>query len=340
MALTIRDIATKCGVSVATVSRVMNGSSLVKPETKKKVLKIIKDNNYQPNLLARAFSKSKSDTIGIIVSPETNIFIDYYAEMLRGVESACRVYNYDLLLRMSAPSSRDAYHQYYEMKKCDGLIVIAPTLNDPGIKNLEKKDIPMVLINAVSPSISYVDVDNVNGAFKGVEHLIKLGHRRIGIINGVMEGINSQDRFKGYQLALTKHNIPVEEKYITYGDYRQESGIACMKQLLSAGPRPTAVFSSNDLMAIGALKAAKEAGLDVPKDISVVGFDDLVLAAISDPPLTSVHQPIFDIGKEAVRILVNQMEHNRKIVQNVVLDTELVVRDSTAEASAERSLNV
>ncbi|MFH1368037.1 MAG: LacI family DNA-binding transcriptional regulator [Elusimicrobiota bacterium] len=331
MSLTIRDIAQKSGVSVATVSRVINGSELVRPETKKKVLKVIKEHNYQPNMLARAFSKSKSETIGLIVPPETHIFSDYFAEMLRGIENAARLYNYDLLLKISTPASRDSYHQYYEMKKCDGLLLIAPVMNDLGLKNLEKKDIPMVLINCVSTQISYVDVDNVDGAFKAVEHLVKRGHKRIGIINGIIEGVNAQDRYKGYQLALMKYHIPEDKELITYGKYSQQSGIDAMQKLMSLDNKPTAVFAANDLMAIGAIKVIKDAGLAVPKDIAVVGYDDLILAAISDPPLTSIHQPIFDVGKEAVRLLVDQMDKGQKSVQKVVLETELVVRQSSGD---------
>lgn len=326
MALTIRDIASKSGVSVATVSRVINESDLVRPDTKKKVLKVIKENNYHPNLLARAFSKSKSETIGLIIPPESNMFSDFFAEMLRGIESAARMYNFDLLLKTSNPSN---YHQYFEMKKCDGLLLITPILNDPGIRMLEKKDFPMVLINSVSNNISYVDVDNVNGACKAVEHLVKLGHRRIGIINGILEGANGQDRFRGYKFALDKYSIPKDKELIKNGDYSQASGMLMMKELLSLADRPTAVFVANDLMATGALKVIKEAGLQVPKDIAVVGYDDLVLAEISVPPLTSVRQPIFDLGKEAVRLLVAQMEQGKKSLQKIVLETELIVREST-----------
>lgn len=326
MAITIRDIAQKSGVSVATVSRVINGSELVKPETKKRVLQAIKENNYHPNLLARAFSKSKSDTIALIIPPQSNMFSDFFAEMLRGIESAARLYNYDLLLKTSNPSN---YHQYFEMKKCDGLLVITPVLNDHGVKMLEKKDFPMVLINSVSNNISYVDVDNVNGAFKAVEHLLKLGHKRIGIINGILEGANGLDRFRGYKLALDKYTVPEDKDLIKYGDYSQESGILAMQQMLALPNRPTAVFCANDLMAIGALKVIKESGLSVPGDIAVVGYDDLVLAEISVPRLTSVHQPIFDLGKEAVRLLVSQIEQGQKSLNKVVLETELVVREST-----------
>lgn len=326
MALTIRDIASKSGVSVATVSRVINESELVRSETKKKVLKVIKENNYTPNLLARAFSKSKSETIGLIIPPESNMFSDFFAEMLRGIESAARMYNFDLLLKTSNPSN---YHQYFEMKKCDGLLLITPVLDDPGIRMLEKKDFPMVLINSVSNHISYVDVDNVNGAFKAVEHLAKMGHKRIGIINGILEGANGQDRFRGYKFALDKYNIPQDKDLIKLGDYSTGSGMLKMNELLALPNRPTAVFVANDLMAIGALRVIKEAGLQVPKDMAVVGYDDLVLAEISVPPLTSVRQPIFDLGKEAVRLLVSQMEQGKKSLQKVVLETELIVRESS-----------
>ena len=144
-----------------------------------------------------------------------------------------------------------------------------------------------------------------------------------------MEGINAQDRFRGYKLALAKYNIPENEKFITYGDYGQRSGVEAMSRFLALEERPTAVFAANDLMAMGAIKAIKDARLEIPRDVAVVGFDDLLLASISDPPMTSVHQPIFDVGKEAVRLLVGQMQNNQKLVQKVVLDTELIIREST-----------
>jgi len=330
---TIRDVAREAHVSTATISRVMNNSPLVKEETKRHVMQVVRELDYEPNIIARGLVVRKTHTLGLIVSPATHLFSAYYfTEVLRGVESASNIHGYGLLLNVPRmEQTRISYAHLYEQSKADGVIILAPPSDDEGIKRLVERKTPAVLIGGFVEGLSSVRVNNVDSAFSVVEHLISLGHRRIAMVNGIMSGIDAQERFRGYQLALAKHGIEMDDGLVGYGEYDQEKGFEVTMKLFSNRPQPTAMFCANDLMALGAVKAIREYGYDCPEDVSVVGFDDMEAAAYFHPPLTTVRQPLFDIGREATTILINQIEKKVTEPQTVILKSELIIRGSTAK---------
>jgi DNA-binding LacI/PurR family transcriptional regulator len=336
MGITINELADKCGVSTATVSRVLNNSALVREDTRQKVLYEIKASNYQPNLMARALSRNRTDTIGFFIPPETGLFSsDYFAGVIHGMGDAARIHRFDLLLSIPPEGVPYSYSQAWEMKRCDGVLLIAPLKNDPNLVKLIDMKIPIVLINATSDHFSCVDVDNVAGASRAVERLIALGHRRIAAINGLMQGTNGLDRFAGYRKALELHSINFDPELVVEGDYEQAGGYRAMRQLLALHRRPTALFAANDNMAHGALMALREAKLKVPEDVAVIGFDDLHIASLSTPRLTTVRQPLYQLGKAAVSLLSERISDPSAKPRKIIIEPELVLRESCDPARRE-----
>ncbi len=336
MSITINELADKCGVSTATVSRVLNNSTLVREDTRKRVLDEIRSSNYQPNLMARALSRNRTDTIGLFIPPETVLFSsDYFAGIIHGMGDAARIHRFDLLLSIPPEGVPYSYSQAWEMKRCDGVLLIAPLKNDPNLARLKDMNIPLVLINTTSDDFSCVDVDNVSGAYRAVERLIALGHRRVAIINGLLQGTNGMDRFTGYRNALKAHNINFDTDLVTEGDYDQASGYRAMRKLLALQKRPTALFAANDNMAHGALMAIRDARLKVPEDIAVIGFDDLHIASLSTPRLTTMRQPLYQLGKAAVSLLSERISDVKAKPRKIIIEPDLIVRESCDPARRE-----
>jgi len=341
VSVTINEIADKCGVSTATVSRVLNNSTLVREDTRQRVLREIKVNNYQPNLMARALSKNRTETLGLCIPPETVLFSsDYFAGIIQGVGDGARFHHFDLLFNIPPAGIPYSYSQSWEMKRCDGVLLIAPLKDDPNLAKLVDMNIPIVLINTVSENFSCVDIDNVAGAYRAVERLISLGHRRIAVINGLMQGTNGLDRFKGYRDALRARDIPFDPELVAEGDYDQASGCRAMRKLLTLPKPPTALFAANDNMAHGALMAIREANLKVPGDIAVIGFDDLHIASLSTPRLTTIRQPLYQLGKAAVGLLVERIKARTDRPRKIIIEPELVIRESCDPfVTARREIN-
>jgi DNA-binding LacI/PurR family transcriptional regulator len=333
MSSTIREVAKKAKVSVATVSRVLNDSPLVKTDTREHVLKIVRELGYFPNVFARGLSKNKTEIIGLVVPPSPFLFSAYYFnEILRGVEFEASKNNYRLLISVDQSGfEKSQVANLFNQRQVDGLIIVAIPLDALEKSGLEKRKIPLVLISTHSPQFNCVYADNIEGAVCATQHLIGLGHRRIAIINGVMSGSDAQERFKGYKEALVKNNIEYRQELVRVGNFRQEEAYKAMEELLGLKPPPTAIFAANDLMAIGAMKAIKEKGMHIPQDISIVGFDDIDLASFIDPPLTTIRQPMFDIGKVAVESLIDIMDKKQAKTVQKALKTELVIRESTTK---------
>ena len=333
MAKTIKEVARKARVSVATVSRVLNNSPLVKADTRRKVLKIVKELEYFPNVFARGLSKNKTEIIGLVVPPSPFLFSAYFFnEILRGVEFTVSRNNYKLLLNVDQSGfEKNGVATLFDQRQVDGVIIVAMPLDALAKTGLKDKKFPLVLIGTHAPKFNCVYADNINGAFSATRHLIDLGHRRIAIINGVMNGSDGQERFRGYKKALLRNNIEYRQELVGVGNFRQEDAYKSMKDLLHLKPLPTAVFIANDLMAIGAMKAVREKGLRVPNDVSIVGFDDIDLATFVDPPLTTIRQPMFDIGRVAVENLITLIDKKESKHTQRVLKTKLIIRESTAK---------
>lgn len=333
MSATIQDVAKKARVSVTTVSRVLNGSLAVRPQTKEWVLRVVKELGYSPNLLARSLKNRTSHTIGLVVD---NIANPFFAEMAKGIEDLAGSKGYSLFLCNTDQSfSRGLNHLAVLQKRgVDGIIYASIGLDAEGvlparIRALQKDGVATVLVGQQAPGqeSNVIRTDDEAGADQAGAHLIGLGHRRIAYVGGPDTFINRL-RQKGFERACREHGLAIDPGLMVTSNFRVEGGLTATKALLSTPERPTAVFLANDLMAIGAVQAAKEAGLRVPQDLAVVGFDDISLASYLDPPLTTVRMPKYELGRQAVAKLL-QIMAGASPGGEVILATELVVRRSS-----------
>ncbi|MBM4467242.1 MAG: LacI family transcriptional regulator [Chloroflexi bacterium] len=338
MSPTLEEVAQLAGVSRSTVSRVVNDHPNVRPEVREQVWEVIRQVGYQPHAVARSLVTSRSHVIGMII-PEavTTLFTDpFFPLLLRGATEACNSHQYQLMLSlfMANTDRQEIYQRILRSGYLDGAIVASASLDDPLIPNLLRDQIPFVSVGRrPNERIHYVDADNINGARMAVEHLIRLGHRRIATITGPLHMIAGQDRLSGYRQALEARGIPVEEGMIVEGDFTESGGTAAMQRLLPASP--SAVFVASDTMAVGALKALRQANRRVPQDIALVSFDDIPIASAIEPALTTVRQGIEQMGSMAVEVLLSVLEASSEEetpAQRIVLPTELVIRASCGSA--------
>jgi LacI family transcriptional regulator, repressor for deo operon, udp, cdd, tsx, nupC, and nupG len=324
----IVDVAKIANVSTATVSRVISNSGPVKKDTAQKVLAAIEKLNYQPNILARQLRRSETKTILVIVPDIANPF---FIGVLRGLEEIAIKHGYQVLLGDSCNSNEreDGYLNLLQQKKADGMILLTANIDQQIVEEFAK-EYPVVLAceymeGSLIPTVS---IDNISSARKATEHLISLGHKRIGFISGPLHGVLGRDRLKGYQQAMMRHCLPVESILIQEGDFTYESGYNLMLKYLAFNIPPTAVFAANDEMAFGAIKAVKSKGLSVPKDLAIVGFDDIKFASIFEPALTTISQPKYEIGKNAMELLIKLINKEDLIKTQIMLDDHLVIRET------------
>ncbi|KKI93163.1 LacI family transcriptional regulator [Bacillus sp. SA1-12] len=333
---TIKDIAKVAGVSVTTVSRALNGYSDVSESTREKIIAVSKQLNYSPNTLARSLVMNKSKTIGLLVSDMTkqsrkdNLIF----EVLRGLNQFSAETDYDLVL-FSTDSTRQrekTYSQLCRERRVDGAIIQGIKTDDPYLQEVVNSDIPCVLIDIPieSETVGHVTTDNVLGATKAVNHLLELGHRQIAMVNGHEFAFVSQKRLEGFKLALQEANVPLREEWIINGAFEEEIAEEKVYQLLKTNPEITALFCASDLMAIGAIRAVKRLGLSIPDQISIVGYDNILLSSYISPPLTTIAQSIYEMGYEAGKLLIEILEE-KTISHKKILETNLVVRETTAQ---------
>lgn len=333
MGLTINNIAKLANVSRTTVSRVLNNKSDVNAETRERVLEIISKYDYHPSVLAKGAITKKSYSIGLIIPYGYNsIYINpFNSEVIRGITTEAEVHGYYLLM-CSCTENKD-YVSIFDEKRVEGFIILSPNaLNEELFVKFDKANIPYAATAKIpgNKSLDYVDVDNVYGASLAVEHLISLGHRKIATITGPKLLLSHYDRLDGYKLALLRNNIACREDYIKFGDNTIGSGYEAAKELMELNNPPTAIFAAGDIMAIGTIKALHEKNINVPRDVSVVGFDDIFLAEHTDPPLTTMRQPIGRKGSLACEMLINIIE-NKEYKEEQILPVELVIRSSTGK---------
>lgn len=329
--VTILDVARESGVSYSTVSRVLNGYGALKESTRAKVLSAAEKLGYVANIKARSLAGGKTRFVGILVPGLDNAYI---SEIVSGVDQELARSGYDMMLYTTHryAGKESIYVKTIANGLVDGLLLIVPLNLRAYLDALPSSDFPHVLIDQIDPEHKCTTVDSTNwqGAYDAVTYLIGLGHRRIGFISGTL-GLNSAiERLDGYRAALRHHQIPYDESLIITGDYLPQGGYAATKILLALPERPTAIFASNDLSAFGALDAIHEARLRIPEDISVIGFDDIPHASLVFPRLTTVRQPLVQIGQTAVRLLLEKFENPAVVARRVTLSTELVIRDSCA----------
>lgn len=329
---TITDVARKAGVSTSTVSHVINETRYVSDEVKQRVRTAMKDLHYQPNVIARSLRTRETQTVGVVVSDITNPF---FTSIVRAIEDEVLKQGYNIILcdTDEKPEREQVYLRLLMGRRVDGLIVAPSSGNADLLQLAIESGYPTVLLDRSIPGLD-ADVvlsDNEGGAFDAVSYLIGIGHRRIGIIAGRLEVSTGADRMAGYVRAIKAHGIPVDESLIEVAQFKREIAYEKTREMLARSEPPTALFVCNNAMTAGAMAAIKAAGKKVPKDISVVGFDDSEWAALMDPPLTVVAQPIVELGTRAAQLLMRRISGGRvKTPRAIVLKPELIVRGSCA----------
>lgn len=326
---TIRDVAKRAGVSIATVSRVLNGGPhSIREETRRRVREVIAQLDYRPNALARGLLSRRSGTLGLLVPDIAN---PYYADILRGIEDTVRPEGYSVIICNTdrQPQKADQYLALLREKQCDGIIFAGGGMEGGHrLPSLATLGIKVVLIGRHEIDLPSVTVDNQGGARAATCHLVAQGHRVVAFVGGPRESTTTQDRQAGFESALAESGIRLDPRHIRYGDLRPEGGYEAMRQLLGLPERPTAVLVANDLMAIGAIKAIRDAELRAPDDVALVGFDDIPIASYVDPPLTTVKVPMYELGARAARLMLGLLRGGGTPLAET-LATPLVVRGSS-----------
>ncbi|MCA9872912.1 MAG: LacI family DNA-binding transcriptional regulator [Ardenticatenaceae bacterium] len=335
MAVTLKDIAREVGVSVTTVSRGLAGYDDVAAETRERIQEVADQLGYHPNLTARRLQKQRTDTLGFIMPTFGPRFSDpFFSEFLAGIGNEAAGYGYDLLVSTHAPDSdreREAYARAVRGGWVDGLIVVRTRENDERIETLCAHEFPFVAFGRTDCNCDfpYVDEDGAAGMRLIVQHFIDLGHRRIGFIApppGLMFG---RYRLRSFLSTMAANNLETPPDLVVEGDMTQRGGAEVVERLLNLAERPTAVIAGNDLMAIGALNRIQQRGLRVGQDLAVAGFDDIPLSAYTTPPLTTIHQPIYDIGRRTCAMLIEIINGRPPANPHILLTPELVVRESS-----------
>ncbi|QRN84027.1 LacI family DNA-binding transcriptional regulator [Chloroflexota bacterium] len=329
MAITLEEIAKLSNVSRATVSRVINGESNVREETRQRVLDVIESVNFQPNLAARSLAAGRTNVIGLVIPAGiAAIFSDpWFPQVVNGISMACNSKGYSVMLWLAEPEyERQMITRILHSGLLDGVIVSSMSINDPIIKALHLSKMPFVLIGRhPTLDIVHVDVDNYTGGYDATKHLISLGNKKIATISGPQNLIAGYDRFQGYKQALEDNGLSVDSELVIEGDFSEVSGYEGGLELIKH--HPDAIFVSNDTMALGTLRAMREMKINVPDDIAIVGFDDIPNAISSPIPLTTVRQPSQKMGRAAVNALLDLI-NNKSNHQNKIFSTELIIRES------------
>jgi len=325
------------GVSRTTVSFVLNqieGVSISKA-ARQRVLKAAKKLNYHPNAAGRKLVRGKSDTLGLVLhqSPE-QVFADaFLPQVILGVEQAAMQLGFHVLLTQVDPKDKTGYVQLIRENHVDGIILSGPRQDDDEIIRLHREGVPVMLLGQLPDShLPFVDVNATSGAETAVNHLIELGHKQIGMItNAPLFYTSSQQRKNGYLQALRSADLKTDQCLIKEGNYTPASGYHAMNELLNESPRPTAVFIASDVVAMGAILAIRRAGLRIPEDIAMVGFDDIPLTEFFDPPLTTIRLPAFELGSVSAERVIQLIQGKNLNEDEILMETELIIRESTVK---------
>ncbi|GAA4707981.1 LacI family DNA-binding transcriptional regulator [Brevibacillus fulvus] len=326
---TIHDVAKLAKVSIATVSRVMSGADPVNPKTQQRVLAAMEKLNYRPNGLARNLRNLRTN---VIIALMPNIQNPFFSEVIRGIEDGAREAGFHLLIGNTDGDRGKAkeYMALLDESLADGLILTTAQTDQAFLDEFAAhRPIVLACEYMEGSTIPTVSIDNISAARKVVKHLLALGHRRIAHIMGPNEVILSRARLAGYRQALQQHGLEVDEMLVQEGDFSLDSGYRVTRKLLSFKRPPTAIFAANDEMAIGAIRAIREHGLQIPDDISVAGFDDLTVSSFVSPSLTTIQQPRYEIGYRSVEMLIRLIRSEPLAQTQVVLDDSLVIRESS-----------
>lgn len=307
MAITIKDVAREAQVSVASVSRALNNSASVTLETRQQILAVAKRLNYVPHAMARSLITRRTDTVGALLP---DLFGEFFSELIRGIDLAARSRGLHLLVSSSHGNATEAAAALRAMQgRVDGLLIMSPHVDDEFLRNHLPGSLPAVVMNSPATSTRYstLNIDNHGGAFAMTQHLVRCGYRKIGLIGGPDGNFDASERLRGYLDAIAESGEPIESSQYS-GDFTEESGYYAGRQIVATRNRPRAIFASNDMMAVGCLFALNEAGVRVPEDIALAGFDDIPIAPFVNPPLTTVRVRIANLGRSALEELAMQLE--------------------------------
>jgi len=326
-AATIHDVAARAGVSVATVSRVLNGKELVREETSKQVRAAAKSLRYVPNVAARSLSIRRSQTIGVVLP---DVHGEFFSEVIRGIDLAARAEGYHILVSGSHSDPVQMLEVVDAMRgRVDGLVVMAPDVTLAPLEELRARDMPVVLLNSSGPNRDAITIDNYGGARVMMRHLHGLGHTRIAFVRGPQHNADARERLRGYRHAMRGIAATSLRALECSGDFTEESGFAAGRRMAASAPPPTAIFAANDSMAVGVLASLAAAGIKVPDAMTVVGFDDIPIARYVAPPLTTMRVDIAEVGRRAFALLldavIDPMAH---VTRHDRVATTLVVRGS------------
>lgn len=332
MTVTIYDVAREANVSMATVSRVVNNNPNVKPQTRKKVFEAIERLGYRPNAVARGLASKKTTTVGVVIPDISNAI---FAEVARGIEDIATMYHYNIILCNADKKKEKEIRVINTLleKQVDGLLFMGGTVTEEHIQAFQTSSVPIVLCatTAEEANIPSVDIDHEAAAFDAVHLLIQQGHRKIGMISGTLQDpANGYARYQGYKKALESAGITVRDEYVRIGNYHYDSGMDIAKYFLELSDRPTAIFTATDEMAIGAIHQIQDLGFEVPQDMSVISVDNIRMASMVRPTLTTVAQPMYDIGAVSMRLLTKLMNKESVPPDKVTLPHEIVTRNSVA----------
>lgn len=327
--VTIIDVANEAGVSYATVSRVVNNKGSINPETREKVLRAMAKLGYVANLQARSLAGGRSHVVGLLVH---GIDTAYIGEIIRGIDDELANANYDLMLYTThrRKTKESTYVATLTRGLADGLLLVLPRNHTAYIETLQRRNFPYVLIDhrGIEQDGPAVGATNWQGAYDATQYLIELGHQRIGFITGALDISVSIDRLEGYKAALREANLPIDPELIREGDFLQPRAYSCASELMSLPNRPTAIFASNDVSAFGVMEAIREHRLRIPDDVSIIGFDDIPQSGHTHPTLTTVRQPLEEMGRKATQMLLQYLSGSKTEAERIQLPTKLVIRES------------
>lgn len=332
----IEDIAKAAGVSRSTVSRVLNGEQYVSPATRERVMAVIEREGYTPNPAARALVTQRTQSVGVMIPHDLATVFDnpwYFPTLLQGVSDRTTQRGYAMLLWMGRSETEEdlIYRRITNNRLMDGMLVASATGDNPLVAHLLESGMPLVTVErpaAHADRISYVTLDNIEGARTATAHLIAQGRRRVGIITGALNNMDGLDRLVGYKRALADGGLPVQSDYVYTGNWDRPSGYLGARALFERGA--DAIFAANDIMALGVLDAAAEVGLRIPHDVALVGFDDLPVTA--EVGLTTIRQPLREKGAAAIDLLLDLIEGRARGPQQIFLPTQLVIRQTCGAA--------
>jgi LacI family transcriptional regulator len=332
---TLEEIAKAARVSRSTVSRVINNEPRVSQETRRRVWQVIRKYDFHPNTAARALAGKRSHIIGLAIQNPYNVFSSdaFFGMFVQAIALECEARDYYFMLSLVSTHKPETYSKIVRGGHLDGLIVFYSTTDTSFTDRLQSEGIPFVLVGrpTAGGDVYSVDVDNFHGAEQVAHHLARLGYEHIATITGPTHSVSSIDRLNGFLAGLQSYGLTCPPDYIQAGDYSEQCGYLAMQHLLSLTPRPQAVFAANDASALGAMRAVWGQRLRVPEDMAIVGYDDTPIAAMCEPPMTTVRQSATDMGRATVRLLLDQLSSDatRELTpQNVKLPVELVVRES------------